>query len=126
MKALINTFTLLVFLIGTIQFSSVASFCKMSQKVSVDISCACSTEDAHGEVSISGNLKCCTVKKFEKGNVQDFASFKDEISKLISHPINLKGEILAPQIYITSRNIMPKFISPPKLDIPILNSSLLI
>jgi hypothetical protein len=126
MKALINTFTLVVFLLGTLQFSNVVSFCKMSQKMDVDISCVCSTGDEHNEVSISGVSKCCTVKKFEKENVQDFASFKDNVSKLISNQITLKSEIINLPFNFSPKIITAIFISPPRSDIPILNSSLLI
>jgi len=127
MRTFINILTLIVFIIGTIQFANVASFCRMSAQAETVMTCSCSdgsTED--GAYFSTEEMMCCSTKKFEKDRVQDFASFKDEISKLASFQVaNSKSDVIHPQYYF-----IPKFstfnLSPPKSDIPILKSSLLI
>lgn len=126
MKTLINILTLFVFTLGTIQFSNVVSFCKMMEQSEPMVFCACSKDFSGSEVSLSSEeIICCSVKKFDKDKVQDFTSFKDEISKLISYHPDLKNLAISPEFSSLSK--YPTFnILPLKFKLPILNSSLLI
>ncbi|MCS7229820.1 MAG: hypothetical protein RMJ81_08380 [Candidatus Kryptonium sp.] len=127
MKSVLHILTLMIFIFGTLQFASVVSFCRMSSQAQTQISCLCSGDFDGDYESISQDRAiCCSVKKFEKISVQDFSNFKDEISKLISFKASLKSEAISLADFFTPTIFKSYPISPPKIDIPILNSSLLI
>lgn len=127
MKNALHILTLINFIFGTFQFTSVVSFCRMSSQVQTQISCLCSVNFDGSYESISQDRAiCCYVKKFEKISVQDFSNLKDEISKLISFKAGLKNETISLTNFFTPTIFKSYFISPPKIDIPVLNSSLLI
>lgn len=128
MKVFINILTLFTFTLGTIQFSNVVSFCKMTGQNKPKIVCGCSDDlnKGEGEVNLSPvKMVCCSIEKFDKDKVQDFTTFKDEISKLIStQPIfknlPIPAEFPSPLKHPTFNILSLKF------KLPILNSSLLI
>ncbi len=127
MRSFINTLTLIIFTLGTIQFASVVSSCKMMGRSISSIQCACLGEVSEGGAYLSSEkMVCCSAKKFEKDRVQDFTNFKDEASKLISFQVNLKTAVIYPQITLIPRFSPLEFSPPLKFEIPILNSSLLI
>lgn len=125
-RNLLHILVLIVFLMGTVQFSNVISMCQMRMGNKSFDSCLCEVKEDDSALILQEEMLCCSAKKFEKGNVQDFVSFKNDALKLISVQVNLKSEIIP----ISSLIVLPVLyfhpISPPKLDLPILNSSLLI
>ncbi len=126
-KNLLHILILVVFLMGTVQFSNVISMCQMKMPGDDAFdSCVCEVkEDDFASIS-QERMPCCSEKKLEKEKVQDFVSFKNDALKLISIQVNLKTEETVPPnlVALPTFNFHP--ISPPKLDLPILNSSLLI
>ncbi len=127
MKTFINILTLFVFTIGTFQFSSIVSFCRMMEQDEPMVVCACCEDLGKGEVTLSSDKKtlCCSIEKFDKDKVQDFTTLKDEILKIISFQPSLKNLAIFPKFFSPSEH--PTFsILRIKLKIPILNSSLLI
>ncbi len=128
MRTFIDIFTLFVFTLGTIQFSNVVSFCKMMGEDKPTVACSCS-EDLNasgGEVNLSPEkMVCCSVEKFDKDKVQDFTTFKDEISKLISTQPSFTNLTISTEIFSPAKH--PTFnIFSLKFKLTILNSSLLI
>jgi hypothetical protein len=129
MRAFIDIFVLFVFTLGTIQSSRVISFCKMMDEDDVPVVvCACSEDlnTRENEVNLSiERMACCSIERFDKDKVQDFTTFKDEISKSISTQSSFKNSTIPTEFPLPVRH--PTFnIFYLKFKLPILNSSLLI
>lgn len=116
----------IVFLMGTVPFSSVISMCQMKMEDKAFNSCLCEVKEDDSALISQEGMLCCSEKKFEKGNVQDFVNFKNDALKLISIQVDLKVEIIPFSSLVSLPALYSHPISPPKLDLPILNSSLLI
>lgn len=126
LKSLIHIVTLLTFVFGTFQFTSIGQYCRAMGKMQASISCACSVT-FESDVSISQEeMKCCSIKKFEKDKVQDFVSSMVEISKFVSLIYDVEPILIPSQNSPTVEIFNSSSSPPPKSNLYILNSTLLI
>lgn len=125
-KSLMHILTLITFVLGTFQFASMGQYCKMMGEIQTSISCACS-ENFESGVSISqGEMKCCSIKKFEKDKVQDFADLKVEILKFVSFIGDVNFELTFTQKSPELKVLISYNFPPPESNLYIKNSTLLI